>query len=65
MAQLKGEPMVKGKACSYCHMEFLNARPNSDSRFRSILRFRSGSSFRICLDLHLEYVSLYLELNLD
>ena len=57
--------MVKGKVRPYCQMEFLNARPKSDSRFRSISRFRSGSSFRICLDLHLEYFSLYLELNLN
>ena len=41
----KGEPMVKGKVCPYCHMEFLNALPDSDSRFRSgsRLRFRYGS----------------------
>ena len=43
------EPMVKGNVRPYCHMEFLNARPNSYSIFRCrmILRFRSQSSFRI------------------
>ena len=46
--------MAKGNICPYCHTEFLNARPNSHSLFRygSILRFSSGSTLRICLNLH-------------
>ena len=56
--------MVKGKICPYRHMEFLNAWPNSDSSLRSISRFRFGSSFRICLDLHLKYLFIYSTLNL-
>ena len=29
MPHLKGEAIVKGKVRPYCHMEFLNAQPNS------------------------------------
>ena len=59
--------MAKGNICPYCHMEFLNALPNSHSLFRygSILRFRYGSILRICLNLHLGYVFSYLEMVLD